>query len=127
MIVADASAVVSALLRSGMARERLAHDSVHAPHHLDLEVLEAVRKLDLRNAIDAELADQIVRTWPQLGVVRHPMLGMIPRVWELRTNVTAYDAAYVALAETLECTLVTADARLANATGPRCPIEVVPR
>lgn len=127
MIVVDASAVLSALLRSGVARERLAHDSVHAPYHLDLEVLEAVRKLGLRKAIDAELADRVVTTWPQLGVIRHPMLGMIPRVWELRANITAYDAAYVALAEALECTLVTADARLANATGPRCPIEVVPR
>ena len=58
---------------------------------------------------------------------RYPVVGLLPRMWELRENVPAYDAAYVALAEALECALVTADARLAAAHGPRCPITVVRR
>ncbi|MEX2628106.1 MAG: type II toxin-antitoxin system VapC family toxin [Ilumatobacteraceae bacterium] len=127
MIVVDASTVVSGLLRAGPVRDRLAHDALHAPHLVDVEVVDALRKLVGRGVIDVEVGDRAVAIWRRLGLTRHPTIGLVPRLWELRANVTAYDAAYVALAEALECPLVTADRRLAGATGPRCAIEVVPR
>lgn len=68
-----------------------------------------------------------LRTWQRLGVTRYPMTGLLDRVWELRDAVSAYDATYVALAESLDCALVTADARLSRAAGPRCAVTVVPR
>ena len=127
MIVVDASAAVSGLVRAGPARTRLATEALHAPHLLDTEVADAIRKLVLRRAVTGDEADQVLSGWRRLGLHRYPTIGMIDRIWELRHNVSAYDAAYVALAETLGCHLVTADQRLAGAEGPRCIIEVVPR
>ena len=66
-------------------------------------------------------------TWRRLGVVRHPVGGLLDRVWELRENVSAYDASYLALAEALGCALLTADARLSRVPGLRCAVTVVPR
>ncbi|NEM05423.1 type II toxin-antitoxin system VapC family toxin [Geodermatophilus normandii] len=66
-------------------------------------------------------------TWRRLGVTRHPASGLLDRVWQLRDDLTAYDATYVALAEALDCTVVTADGRLARAPGIRCAVTVVPR
>ena len=65
-------------------------------------------------------------TWRRLGVARHPIAGLLDRVWELRENVSAYDASYLALAEALGCGLLTADARLGRAPGVRCLVTVVP-
>lgn len=127
MIVVDASAAVSGLLRAGAARDRLSADALHAPHLLDTEVVDALRKLVLRRSITNAVGGRAVVAWAQIGLRRHPTVGMLERIWELRHNVSAYDAAYVALAETLDCGLVTADQRLATATGPRCTIEIVPR
>lgn len=127
MIVVDASAAVSGLLRAGPAREHLSATALHAPHIVDIEVVEALRRLVLRNAVLAPDAARAIATWSSLGLHRYPTAGMIDRVWALRHNVSAYDAAYVALAEVLGCSLLTADRRLAAATGPECPIEVVPR
>ena len=127
MIVVDASAAVSGLLRAGPARERLAVDTLGAPHLLDIEVTDALRTLVLRQQLSAHAAEGAVAGWRQLGVRRYPTIGLIDRIWELRHNVSAYDAAYIALAEALGCHLVTADQRLATSHGPRCTIEVVPR
>lgn len=66
-------------------------------------------------------------TWRRLGVTRHPLPGLLERIWQLRENVSAYDAAYIALAEVLDCAVITADGRLGRAPGLRCPITVVPR
>ena len=63
--------------------------------------------------------------WHQLGLRRFPVVGMLDRMWKLRHNVTAYDATYVALAEELDCPLLTADPRSANASGPRCTFTIV--
>lgn len=65
--------------------------------------------------------------WRRLGLVRYPIFGFLDRVWQLRENLSAYEAAYVALAEQLDCALLTCDGRLGRAPGVRCPITVVPR
>ena len=127
MIVADASAVVGGLLRAGAARDRLATESVHAPHVLDTEVTDVIRKLVLGRSLTGDDAWRALAAWKQVGLHRYPTIGMLERIWELRDNVSAYGAAYVALAETLGCNLITADQRLAAADGPRCTIEIVPR
>jgi predicted nucleic acid-binding protein len=127
MIVVDASAAISGLLRAGPARSRLATDALHAPHLLDTEIADAIRKLVLRQGLTERAAGGALVAWKQLGVRRYPTVGFIDRVWELRHNVSAYHAAYVALAEALGCNLVTADQRLATASGPSCTIEIVPR
>jgi len=66
-------------------------------------------------------------TWRRLGLLRHPVPGPVHRIWQLRDNLSASDASYVALAEALDCSLVTADARLSRVTGTGCPVTVVPR
>ena len=127
MIVVDASTAVSGLLRAGPARSRLAGHALHAPHLLDTEVSDAIRKLVLRQRLTADEAGGALAGWKLLGLHRYPTIGLIDRIWELRHNVSAYDAAYIALAEALGCNLVTADQRLASASGPRCTIEIVPQ
>jgi len=124
-MVADASAIVGGLLRSGPARNRLGDGAVHVPHLVDTEVADAIRKLVLRDQLGTTDAKRALATWQRFGVQRQPTVRMIDRIWELSDNVSAYDAAYISLAEGLQCNLLTADRRLASATGPRCTIEVV--
>lgn len=126
MIVVDASAAVSALLNAGPARCALADVQLHAPHLIDSEVASGLRRRVMAQQLGADAAWTVLETWRRLGMTRYPTFSLLQRVWELRENVSAYDASYVALAELLDCGLLTADARLAGATGPRCPITVVP-
>lgn len=127
MIVADASAVLSALLNDGVAREQLGTEAVHVPHLVDSEVAHGLRRRAAAGDMSAPAARHALDVWQRMGIARYPMVGFLGRVWELRDNVTAYDGAYVALAESLGCALLTADTRLSRATGPRCAITVVPR
>lgn len=127
MIVLDASAAVSALLNDGDARRLLASESLHAPHLIDVEVLSALRRQTLAGELSDDDAKELLDVWRRLGVTRYTAGPLLPRAWALRDSVTAYDATYVALAEHLGCALVTADARLAGASGKRCPTTVVPR
>ncbi len=127
MIVLDASAAVLALLNDGDARRSLAREAVAIPHLADSEVTQALRAQVLRGQIGADEARAALAGWMRLGVRRHGVVGLIDRLWELRDNLTAYDATYVALAEALACELVTADARLAQAPGPTCAVTVVRR
>jgi predicted nucleic acid-binding protein len=127
VIVLDASAVVLGLLNNGDARRSLALEPVAVPHLADSEVVNAIRAQLLRGQITADDASAAVDRWSRLGVRRYAVVGLLSRVWALRDNLTAYDATYVALAEALACDLVTADARLARAPGPTCPITVVRR
>lgn len=127
MIVVDASAAVLALLNDGDAREALATESVAVPHLVDTEVASALRAQVIRGAITAADARRALQQWARLGVARHPAAPLLDRIWQLRSNVTAYDATYVALAEAADCSLLTGDRRLAGAPGPRCPITVVSR
>lgn len=127
MIVLDASAAVSGLLNAGPARDSLAREASHVPHLIDAEIANALRGLVIGRRFDAPIGARALHTWARLGVTRHPVVGLLDRVWQLRNTLSAYDAIYVALAEALGCGLLTADARLAQAAGVRCPVTVVPR
>ena len=125
MIVVDASAAVLGLLNDGQARRMLATEAVVCPHLIDAEVVHALRSQVMRGAVEAVAAQRMLAVWQRLGLERVGVSGLLDRVWELRDNLSAYDATYVALAETLDVGLVTADARLARAPGPRCTVVVV--
>ena len=127
MIVVDASAAVAALMNAGPARTALADETLHAPYLVDSEIAQVVRRLTLSKSLAAADGWRALDTWRRLGVTRHPVVGLLDRVWELRENVSAYDASYLALAEALGCGLLTADARLGRAPGLRCAVIVVPR
>jgi predicted nucleic acid-binding protein len=127
VIVVDASAGVLALLNDSDARAMLAEEAVVCPHLADSEIAQALRSLVLRDAIEVSAAERALDVWARLGVQRVAVSGLLGRVWQLRDNLTAYDATYVAVAEAFEVPLVTADARLARAPGPRCTITVVRR
>ena len=127
MIVLDASAAVSALLNAGEARTALTDEAVHVPHLIDSEVAHALRRQVLGRSLGAADGWAALDTWRRLGVVRHPIDGLLDRVWELRENVSAYDASYLALAEALGCALLTADGRLSRVPALRCAVTVVPR
>lgn len=125
MIVIDASAVVELLLGSG--RGTAVHDllptgadratRVHAPSYLDLEVANSLRKLELAGIVSPDHASENLALLSELPIQRHPPTRLLPRIWQHRHNLTACDAAYVALAEGLQCPLVTCDERLARAPG----------
>jgi len=127
VIVIDASATVSALLNAGPARTALGVEQLNAPHLIDAEVANALRRQVAARHIPAAAGWAALATLRQLGMARHPSVGLLDRIWELRDNLSAYDASYVALAEALGCGLLTADARLSQAPGRRCPVTVVPR
>lgn len=96
-----------------------------APDLVDVETVSVLRKLWLMGELTERRFRAAVDELQDLAVVRHPTLWFVRRAYELRSNVTVYDAMYVALAEGLECPLVTTDARLANAAGPRCEVELL--
>ena len=127
MIVADPSAVVAALLHAGPAREILSTEPLHVPHLVDSEVAHVVRRLTARGLLPPALGWALVDRWRRAGATRYGTATLLERIWSLRASVTAYDAAYVSLAESLGCALVTADARLSRAPGLACPVTVVPR
>lgn len=127
MIVVDASAAVLGLLNDGDARQRLVTEAVVVPHLADPEVAQALRSQVLRGTTEEGAARLALDRWARLGIRRFGVVGLLGRVWDLRENLTAYDATYVALAEALGCELLTADRRLAAAPGPTCPIVVVRR
>ena len=127
MIVLDASAVLSGLLNDGPARRTLASEQLHAPHLIDSEVANALRRRVSANGLDAAAGQAALRVLQRLGLIRYPVFGLLERIWQLRDNLSAYDASYVALAESLDCALVTADARLGRAPGITCTVTVVPR
>ncbi|MFV8242616.1 type II toxin-antitoxin system VapC family toxin [Mycolicibacterium peregrinum] len=126
-MVLDASAAVSALLNDGPARRLLAAEAIHVPHLVDVEVVSVLRRQAAAGLLAADDARRALDVWRRLGLIRYAASPLLERVWELRATVTAYDAMYVAVAENLDCVLVTADARLSGANGPRCTITVVPR
>ena len=110
-------AAVSSRLASG--------DALFAPAHIDAEVLSALRGLARVSKTVARTPPRAVTHLAGFPLRRMPLAPLLERMWHLRAKVTAYDAAYIALAEQLGCALVTCDAKLASATGPRCAIDLI--
>jgi len=130
LIVVDASAVIEVLLRTpgAIAVEHYLFapgQTLHAPHLLDIEVAQVIRKYVARGEIDAERGRVALDDLTTIRMQRYPHDFLLPRVWSLRNNVTAYDAAYIALAEALDAVLLTRDHRLAGAAGHRARVELV--
>lgn len=129
MIVVDCSVVVDALtvVDGGRSlRSRLAGEILHAPALLDYEVVSALRGLVLRRDLGADRAQDALADFGSLPLRRWPASGALRlRAWQLRDRISAHDAAYVTLAEALDCPLVTRDARLARALGGAAAVEVL--
>ena len=129
MIVADASVLVVALADDGPdgdhARARLSGEHLAMPELADLEVTSVLRRQMRSGALDARRAGQALDDLAALPARRAPHRPLLARCWELRDNLTPYDAAYVALAEAMNATLLTGDRRLARAPGSHCAIEVL--
>ncbi len=129
MIAVDASVLAVALADDGpdgdYARARLRGERLTAPELVDLEVTSVWRRQVREGAMDARRAALALADLTALPLRRTSHRPLLARCWELRSNLTIYDASYVALAEALDVTLLTADGRLARATGPRCHFEVL--
>jgi predicted nucleic acid-binding protein len=129
VIVVDASIVVTALADDGpdgdRVRRRLRGERLLAPHLIDIEVTSAWRRLAAARSLDDRRAELALEDLRSLRLERIPHQPLIERCWQLRDNLTVYDAVYVAAAEALSTLLVTADRKLAAASGPRCAIDLV--
>jgi predicted nucleic acid-binding protein len=130
VIVVDASAALELLLNTPLAARVATRlfsrgETLHAPHLIDLEVAQVLRRWERAGAITAPRAEEAFEDLADLPLVRYPHLLLLPRVWALRQNATAYDAAYLVLAEAIGATLVTRDAALASIPGHTARVEVV--
>ena len=129
MLVVDASVLAVALADDGpdgdAARARLRGETLAAPELVDLEVASVLRRQNRAGMLDDRRAELAIIDLGALPMVRASHLALLRRCWELRENVTTYDAAYVALAEALDATLLTGDRRLAHAAGRTCTIELL--
>jgi predicted nucleic acid-binding protein len=130
VIVLDASAAVDWLVQTAAAShiESLIfsrNQSLHAPELLDLEVAQVVRRLVREGRLSASRAEQAIQDLLDMRITRYPHLVLLPRIWQLRHNLSAYDAAYIVLAEKLGATLLTRDARLASTPGHAATVKVV--
>lgn len=129
MIVVDASVIAPALIDDealgDRLRARMADESLTAPAVVDLEVVSAWRGHARAGRVSARRADVALAHLAAFPLQRAPHGPLMRRIWDLRDNLTAYDAAYVALAESLDTLLLTGDERLARAPGIRCEVEVM--
>ena len=129
MIVVDASVLAVALGDDGpdgaTSRSALAGETLIAPELIDLEVLSVLRRQVMAGNMPPARAELALSDLADLPMRRAPHRPLLQRCWELRQTVTVYDAAYIALAETLGIALVTADARLSSAPGVRCQVDLV--
>ena len=129
MLVVDASVVAPLVADAGedgdRVRQRVRRESLVAPELLRVEVVSVLRRQVRAAVLDARRADDAIDDLLALPVTVYPTDLLLRRAWSLRDNVTPYDAAYVALAEALDCPLLTADAHLARAPGPTCPMELI--
>ena len=130
MIVLDASALLDILLNTPAAPGILARifadeETLHAPYLLDIEIAQVLRRYSFSGDLTAERGREALDFFALMPITRYPHEPLLPRIWDLRHNVTAYDAAYVALAEALAAPLVTRDKALAASAGHRAKIELV--
>jgi len=128
MIVLDASAVIELLLRTPTGEDiarRIAGETLAVPHLVDVEVAQVMRRYERARAVTASRARQLLLDLVDLDASRYPHDVLLARVWQLRANLTAYDAVYVSLAEALGAALVTCDGRLARAPGHRAHVEYI--
>lgn len=129
MIVLDASAAVDWLLKTSAGqrietRTYSRKESLHGPHLLEIEVAQVLRRLVRQGAVASRRADEAIDDLMDLPMTRYPHAVLLPRVWQLRHALSAYDALYVALAEVLDALLLTCDARIASAPGHHVVVEV---
>lgn len=130
MIVIDASAAVELILASPKGAKVASRffteaESICAPHLIDLEVAQVLRRYNLSGDLDSSRAAEALQDFLDLPIERYPHDLFLTRIWQMRHNVTAYDAAYIALSEALDAVLLTADVRLASASGHDARVEVV--
>ena len=130
MIVVDASALLEALLgtaASAAVTRRIfeAGQTLHAPHLLDVEVAQVLRRYAIAGDLDDQRARAALDDLADFPIRRYPHGLLFPRAWELRNNFSVYDAVYVALAEALDAPLLTRDRRLANAAGKHVSVELI--
>lgn len=127
MLVVDASAIVDLLLEQPanavLVKRLTSAEELHAPHLLDVEVLSVIRRLCLNGSLSGDAATAAVHNFKLLPISRYPHEPFLDRVWHLRDVLTAYDAVYVALAETLGLTLVTSDTKLGRTHGHGATVE----
>jgi predicted nucleic acid-binding protein len=129
LIVVDASAAVTMFLNLGpnagrVRNRRRQAKEVHIPHLFDVEVLHVLRRYSLRGDLSGKQSRLILSLLREMKAVRYPHALLAARIWEMRENLTAYDATYVALAEVLDAPLLTMEARLAQAPGIRAEVEL---
>jgi predicted nucleic acid-binding protein len=129
VIVVDASALLELLLRTGAAEaieDRLfSGETLHAPHLLDLEVAQVLRRYHLAGELSTQRGLEALEDLASFRIERYPHTIFLPRIWSLRANVTAYDACYLALAEALDAPLLTRDHRLSAVPGHEVHVELV--
>ena len=129
MIVLDASAAIDWLLQTpaGQRIEQRIYarqETLHSVHLLDVEFLQVLRRLVREGALSARRAEEAVDDLSALRIARYAPVSLLQRIWRLRQNLSAYDAAYVALAEELQAPLITLDRRIALAPGHSAAVEV---
>lgn len=130
LVVVDASILVAFYVAEDPRRDSItarlgAGDALFAPAHLDAEVVSALRRLSQTNAAVRAAVPAALGHLARFPIRRMPLAPLLPRMWELRENLTTYDAAYVTLAERLDTALLTCDAKMSGASGPRCTFDVI--
>jgi predicted nucleic acid-binding protein len=130
VIVVDSSVILEVLLRTKSAKDVEKKifskgQTLHAPHLIDIEIAQVIRRYASAGELTAERGAQAIEDFLDFRISRYSHDILLPRIWELRTNMTAYDAAYIALAEILDATLLTRDVKLARSAGSAAKIQMI--